>query len=280
MQQGDALTARDEVGSAQFGFSVSLSGNGDTALIGGPDDRTLRAPGSHAGYGAAWVFTRTGTTWRQQGPKLTGRHEPPYGDFGLQVALAGDAATALVGSYAPASGRGAAWIFSRTGSTWKQQGDTLSPHNETGPGEFGGAVALSANGRTALISGIANSAAWVFSRFGTSWVRRSIRQEVTLRGDGEIGRPGFGSAVALSGSGTIALVGAWADNNFQGAVWKFTREGNYWAGVDTKITQPVDNQHAAFGEAIAISADGRTALVGGPEDHHNRGGAWIITLTN
>ena len=51
----------------RFGSSVALSADGDTALIGGLGDDGLK--------GAAWVFMRTGSTWSQQGGKLTGRGE-------------------------------------------------------------------------------------------------------------------------------------------------------------------------------------------------------------
>ena len=43
--------------------SVALSADGNTALIGGFGD--------NEGAGAAWVFTRSGATWTQQGEKLT-----------------------------------------------------------------------------------------------------------------------------------------------------------------------------------------------------------------
>ena len=43
-----------------------LSSEGDTALIGGPVN-------DNKGRGAAWVFTRSGSKWTQQGSKLTGR---------------------------------------------------------------------------------------------------------------------------------------------------------------------------------------------------------------
>ena len=66
-QQGAKLTGRGEVGEGQFGFSVALSANGNTALIGGPND--------NANAGAAWVFTHSGTTWTQLGSKLTGGGE-------------------------------------------------------------------------------------------------------------------------------------------------------------------------------------------------------------
>ena len=45
----------------ELGESVALSADGDAALIGGPKDNWHRNPR------AAWVFTRSGTTWTQQG---------------------------------------------------------------------------------------------------------------------------------------------------------------------------------------------------------------------
>lgn len=48
LQQGEKLTGGKETGKGAFGYSVALSGNGRTALIGGPDD--------NEGVGAAWVF--------------------------------------------------------------------------------------------------------------------------------------------------------------------------------------------------------------------------------
>ncbi len=51
-QQGPKLTVADESGAAHFGSSVSLSGDGNTALIGGPEDQIY--------LGAAWVFIPLG----------------------------------------------------------------------------------------------------------------------------------------------------------------------------------------------------------------------------
>ena len=74
-----------------FGDSVAVSADGDTALIGGPEDNDL--------VGAAWVFTRQGSTWTQQGPKLTASDESGQGQFGSSVALSGDGNTALIGAH-------------------------------------------------------------------------------------------------------------------------------------------------------------------------------------
>ena len=50
------------VGNSSQGYSVALSRDGNTVMVGGPQD--------DGGNGAAWVFTRSDTTWTQQGPKL------------------------------------------------------------------------------------------------------------------------------------------------------------------------------------------------------------------
>ena len=50
---------------------MALSADGNTALIGGPGDNSY--------VGAAWVFTRSGSTWTQQGAKLTGGGETGEG---------------------------------------------------------------------------------------------------------------------------------------------------------------------------------------------------------
>ena len=77
VQQGAKLTGGGERGEeGAFGFSVALSANGEYALIGGPSD--------NGKVGAAWVFLRSGTTWAQQGPKLTGKEEAGAGEFGYE----------------------------------------------------------------------------------------------------------------------------------------------------------------------------------------------------
>ena len=84
-------------------MSVALSADGDTALIGGLDDNSTR--------GAAWLFTRSGSTWTQRGEKLTGGGEAGEGEFGTNVALSADGDTALIGAWRDNGGAGAAWAY-------------------------------------------------------------------------------------------------------------------------------------------------------------------------
>src|SRR6185437_12689768 len=112
------------------------------ALIGGGGD--------NGGVGAAWVFVRSGHTWTQQGQKLTAGDESGNGAFGESVALSADGNTALIGGGGDNGGVGAAWVFTRSGSSWTWQGPKLAAGDESGQDDFGQSVALSADGNTAL----------------------------------------------------------------------------------------------------------------------------------
>ena len=61
---GSELVGTGAVGGRRQGFSVAISGDGNTTIVGGIRD--------DAEAGAAWVFTRTGSAWTQQGDKLVG----------------------------------------------------------------------------------------------------------------------------------------------------------------------------------------------------------------
>jgi Divergent InlB B-repeat domain len=74
-----------------------------------------------------WVFTRSGSTWSQQGTKLVGDcpnscsgpngtgETSPFGIFAGSIALSGDGNTALIGSF-DQSREGAAWVFTMVSS--------------------------------------------------------------------------------------------------------------------------------------------------------------------
>ncbi len=258
------------VGEGEFGTSVSLSGDGDTALIGGPAD--------NENVGAAWVFTRSGSTWTQQGEKLTGTGETGGGRFGRSVTLSADGNTALIGGTRDNGFIGAAWVFTRSGSMWAQQGEKLTGTGEAGQGEFGRSVALSANGDTALIGGWGDNgnagAAWAFTRSASTWSQQGEK----LTGTGGVGGEGeFGTSVALSGDGNTALVGGPRDNSDVGAAWVFTRSSSTWAQQGPKLTGAGETGQGRFGVSVALSADGNTALVGGPRDNSDVGAAWAFT---
>jgi hypothetical protein len=271
-QLGAKLTGTSEIEEGKFGSSVALAPDGDTALIGGPRDSS--------NAGAAWVFTRSGSTWTQQGEKLTGTGETEAGRFGSSVTLSEHGDTALIGGPADNGGNGAAWVFIRTGSAWSQQGEKLTgEEEETGVGEFGSSVALAADGDTGLIGGPGDNtrtgAAWVFTRFGSTWTQQGEK----LTGTGEAGAGEFGESVGLSADGDTALIGGPGDSTRTGAAWVFTRSGSTWTQQGGKLAGTGQSGKGEFGESVALSGDGATALIGGPEDDAATGAAWVFTRT-
>jgi hypothetical protein len=279
------LTGAGESGNGWFGQSVALSGNGDTALVGGYVD--------HSDTGAAWVFERSGAgagSWEQQGAKLTGgAEESDEGEFGWSVALSTEGDTALIGGRKDDGGIGAAWVFTRTGSgggaSWAQQGAKLTGGEESGEGEFGQSVALSAEGGTALVGGFhddsGDGAAWVFTRSGSGGGASWAQQGAKLTGAGEAGRGYFGDAVALTPDGGTALIGGVKDGEQSGAAWQFARSGSgggaSWAQQGEKLTGGGEESgKGEFGWSVALSGDGDTALVGGIGDSKWAGAVWVF----
>ena len=269
VQQGEKLTGQGEVGTADAGYSVALSADGNTAVVGGPCDGRKTFSAEEPCIGAAWVFTRTGSTWTQQ-TKLTGAGEIGSGQFGAAVALSADGNTALIGGEKDRRGVGAAWIFSRTGTTWTQQakltqGATHSPRKVA----FGSSVALSEDGNTALIGGYfdrhGRGAAWVFNRTGALWTRQGSK----LTASDEKGKGAFGASVALSADGNTALIGGPTDHR-AGSVWAFTRARSVWTQQGSRLTGVCNAARGSFGfegdfgASVALSADGSTALIGEP----------------
>src|SRR5579864_5651670 len=63
-QLGTKLVGTGAVGPAEQGWSVALSADGNTAIVGGIVDNKLT--------GAAWVLARSGSVWSQEGSKLVG----------------------------------------------------------------------------------------------------------------------------------------------------------------------------------------------------------------
>ncbi len=168
-QQGSKLVGTGAIGAASQGSSVALNADGNTAIIGGAGDNNSA--------GAAWVFTRSGSTWSQQGLKLVGTGAAGTAGQGNSVAISADGNTAIAGGSGDNSGMGAAWVFTRSGSTWTQQGSKLVGTGYTDTELGGCSVALSADGNTAIVGGSqsnsSDGAAWVYARIGGAWTQQA-----------------------------------------------------------------------------------------------------------
>jgi FG-GAP repeat len=260
-QPGSKLVGTDATKTRQ-GSSVALSADGNTAIVGGLGD--------NSGAGAAWVFTRSGGVWTSG--KLVGTDAVGPAGQGISVALSADGNTAIVGGPQDASYIGAAWVYTRTGGVWRQQGRKLTANNAGTNAGLGWSVALSADGNTAIIGGPngQTGAAWVFVRNGNVWGQQSGK----LVANDAAGPTFQGNSVALSADGNTAIVGGFFDNAGNGATWVYTRNEGVWRQQGRKLVGTYAVGTAQQGYSVALSADGNTAIVGGPNGQ--AGAAWVF----
>ena len=299
------LTPTDLKGNTSFGAEVALSADGNTALVGDAGTRTVvscgvgsscsSSPGVPAGV---WVFVRSGSTWKQQGSALTAHGETGASGFGSSVALSADGSTAMIGAPAADKNVGATWVFNRAGATWNHAGTKLTVKDEVGPSGFGSSVALSWDGKTALIGGGSDGpgtgadekpsyvgAAWGFALSGGTWKQQG--HKLTAPG-GVV--PEFGRALAISGDGHTALIGGAADGGSadpHGAVWTYTHSASGWSAKGAKLVVASSDETVqlnSFGASLALSANGATAIVGGYSNgvrtlwiYPSAGGGWSKT---
>jgi len=156
--QQQILTDKNSAIDQSFlGTGVSLSANGSIAFIG--------AESGDDGYGAVFLFTRTGTTWTQQ---QTMTAAADVDGEATVVALSADGSVALAAVNGPEDTHGTVYVFQcrATQCVHKQAIAVTSQPFGYGNG-FGGYVSLSSAGTTALIgTGYASDpvdAAWVFT---------------------------------------------------------------------------------------------------------------------
>lgn len=269
VQQGNKLVGTGAAGNAQQGFSVALSSDGNTAMVGGVFDSS--------GAGAAWVYTRSGGVWSQQGNKLVASDALGNAQQGSSVSLSSDGNTAIVGGPLDNASVGAAWVFIRGGGTWSQQAKLV------GTGAIGtlpliaqgSSVSLSGDGNTAILGGPGDNynagAAWVFTRTGDAWT-----QQAKLVGTGAANIAWQGYAVSLSSDGNTAIVGGPWDSSYTGAAWVFTRNGDVWSQQARLVGSGVVVS-AQQGISVSLSSDGNTVIVGGYGDNGGLGAAWVFT---
>ena len=141
---------QDLVGEASydnFGYSVSISGDGRTIAIGAPaDDETDDRPG----YARVYSIENESNEWQQVGDVMNGTTE--NGSFGYSVSLSNDGRILAVGDYYAENGDnigvGCVRVY-RLGSNWIQLGEDID--GEDAYDYAGNAVSLSADGTTVAI---------------------------------------------------------------------------------------------------------------------------------
>lgn len=268
-QEAKALSS-DAAINDNLGRSISISDAG-TRLIIGSD---LIDPSLLTSAGAAYVFSRSGTTWTQEA-KLIASDKVSNDFFGFDVAISGDETRVIIGAPgcdpSSLSTAGAAYIFSRSGTTWAQELKLIALDKTTNA-QFGSAVDICTDGSRAVVGAFnaavtgttAAGCAYVWSRSGTAWT-----QEYILTASDKAASDNFGWSVSISSDALRVVVGTYlADVSSvvdAGAAYIFFRSGISWTQA-FKLSASDKITTEKFGTSCSISADGTRIAVGAGSD--------------
>ena len=269
----------DGVVGDNFGANVALSADGSEALIGASGS----SESGIADVGKAYIYTRTNGTW-QTIPTVTFIDPSLQSNdsFGGAFALSADGTTALFTTCS-----GVVYVYSRINEIW--QTASVATLHDPGSGNagcsgdaFGSVLALSADGNTALVNapvasvnGVAQAGiVYVFTRNNGVW---SPTPAAVFTDPGVVQWDMFGSSIALSADGTVALIGT---NHVSGSdrVFVFTQTAGSWNTTPSaQINIPPDGGLGAF---VSLSSNADTALIGLPTMNRGAGAVYVYTATN
>jgi len=248
------ITANDTVAGDYFGSDIAT--HGDTIAI--------RSGGSY-GTNSIYVFVKNGNEWTQQ-QKIT--PSQTITNIGLDALDIYNDRLAFGERYYNASS-GSVYIWKRTGTTWTQE-QQITPSTPTSAAEFGNSIRFYLDEKI-IIGEWKNGtgAAYIFTRSGTTWTQQ---QKITP--GNPIGPATFfGSSVAINNDRCI--VGAYNDNNENGAVYVYFYNGTTW--VEQKKLTPLIYP-SRFGYSLDMTYD--RFIVGCYTYNNNGGGYYIFSISD
>ena len=274
--QTTALTATGPAAYDGFGWSVAMTGDGNTLAVGAP----YRSTADNPRQGFVYVFHATDNGWTL-GAELTQSDGHTDDNYGWSVAFSRDGNTLIVG--APGyrvldnpDRSGAAFVYNREGDDWTLAHQLVPPKTIIGAA-FGTSTALSKNGKTALVTSADSIDANKVHHQGMSDVFTTSdnwhheKHRVTLT-DPNVNADGtgddYGVSTSLSDDGRIAAIAAPGVDvdglTAAGSVYIAQSTNSTWSDLvtTTQLKSPAPARFDAYGSAVAFSANGASLVVG------------------
>jgi hypothetical protein len=261
--------------SGLFGYSVAISSDGMTLVVGCPSNFYYQSPGS------CYIYTKQSGSWVLQ-KKITPT-ESNTGNFGYSVSISGDGSVVSIGSPLDNSNigiSGSVYIYSNTGSDWELE--QILSSSSSYKGLFGRSVSLSDDGFTIAVgsplsspgssyaaSSLEVGKVFVFTRSGLSWTEFQLILPTITGGFDDSFLGMFGHCVSVNTDGTILAVGSPFGYNSVGNVFTFGRFSDTWIQYQ-KINTPLDvrSNSPRFGRSVSMSENG-TIVASKPSESAN-----------
>jgi hypothetical protein len=243
---------RGENSDDQFGWSMDLSGDGLTLIVGAIDNiggAGIPLPAGHARvYRNNYVVEVDSWSWSQLGADIDGTFSDEQSGYSVAVTTNGN--TVAVGS----PNRNRTRVFDRVGQNWVPRGNGFNLPNDENPQRAGHAVSLSGNGNILAVGGPGARKVWVADISAGPGMPQIYGTALQLPGTGA------GSSVDLDETGNNLVIGAYRANTNRGEVYVYQRNGNTWTQRGQTL-QGVNNNDE-FGFDVSINNDGNTIAVG------------------
>jgi hypothetical protein len=263
----DKLTKNSETG---FAADVATSRDGNTIIVSSGTEK-CRVDKTCA---AIYVYIRKGKTWVQQA-KLTAPDEKtgsymldPYVGGIPSIVISADGNTVLAGITVNPNPNndppktGAVYVFVRKGTQWTvQQKISLPVPSKSGVDNFGYSVAVSDDGNTAAIS---NPVYDINGGYGSVFIfaRNNKHWNLQVRLNSKLLPPESPGAVSISGDGNRVSVGWLSDYGISPShVNLYQKSNSTWKTA--ALLKPADVPSRGFGNTVALSHSGDTALIAG-----------------
>ena len=290
----------DKKAALEFGLTCDISGDGSIAVVGALNYGTYA--------GAAYVFTRSGTTWTYRA-RLTASDAADYDilggeDYQHAITINKTGTHIVCGSINDDDGnsnRGSAYVYVTAdgGVNWTQQ-QKIAPSYQSGSSQsFGNATAFNNDATYMAVasknmnkSGTSTNTGVVFiyTRSGSTW-----SQQAFISPSDGAASDNFGWHISMNGAGDRIFVNSKFDDDggsSSGSVYVFTRSGSTWtqAAKLTKATPVASNYwgghincneagdtFVVVGEGQYVSADAGRVYIW--KDNGTDGTSWSLVKT-
>ena len=278
-------TIRGDAKGDRLGFSVTLSGDGNTLAVGAPADRER-----NDGTGYVKVYHRPDGYWKRLGQTIKGE---ALGDqLGQSVSLSSNGETLAVGANGNDNENGEAAGHVRvfgldnavSASTWQQLGQDID--GEAAFDNSGKSVSLSSDGKTVAIGAYYNDGngdkagharVYQIDEASLSW--QQLGQDLDGEAAGDMS--GGERSVSLSSDGKIVAIGATGnDGNGNGAghvrVYYMDDSSSSWK----QLGQDIDGEAAydQSGRSVSLSEDGKVLAIGANGNDSNGASAGHVRV--
>ncbi len=246
----------------EFGYSVSLSDNGNVFAVGAHQNLT--------GSGYVSIYQNVNGTWTKVGSDIEG--EKVGDNFGRSVSLSSDGSVVAIGALlheASGSASGHVRIYKNINNVWIQIGSDIDGED---PNSFSGrSVSLSSDGSIVAIgadwndgNGIDSGHVRIYKNVDNNWIQ--IGGDI----DGEAAGDRSGWAVSLSADGSLVAIGATNNDGNgidSGHVRIYKNIDNNWI----QLGDDIDGEAAEdnFGISVSLSSDGSLVAIGAFQNDGN-----------